>query len=479
MNVLFAAAEGVPFIKTGGLADVIGSLPRELMFGGVNVRVVLPKHRDIPDIYKNSIKLKKAFNIDLGWRNQYCGLEEMEYEGIYFYFIDNEYYFKRDGLYGYGDDAERYAFFARAVLESIPYMDFQPDIIHCHDWHTALISVFLKTSYDDKPLYKDIHTLFTIHNLQYQGVFSKETLQDIINIDYKYYSEEYLEYYNQVNCLKGGLVFSDLLSTVSKSYSEEIQTSYYGEGLDGILRKRCSNLYGIINGIDYNEYNPEIDKFIYNKYVDDYCQKTQNKLSLQRELGINVREDVPIVAVVSRLAASKGFDLIAVVLNEMMAMDIQLIVLGTGERVYEDLFRTTAEKYNGRVSTNIRFSNALAHKFYAASDIFLMPSRFEPCGLSQLIALKYGSIPLVRETGGLRDTIKPYNQYTGEGNGFSFSNYNAHEMLNTFKMAIDLYHNKDVWNNIFHNAINSDFSWRNSSKEYIKLYNKLIGDKQN
>jgi starch synthase len=477
MNVLFAAAEGVPFIKTGGLADVIGSLPKELTSGGVNVRVVLPKHRDISDTYKNSIKLKKAFNIELGWRNQYCGLEEAEYDGIHFYFIDNEYYFKRDGLYGYGDDAERYAFFAKAVLESIPYMDFKPDIIHCHDWHTALISVFLKTSYIEKPLYEDIHTLFTIHNLQYQGIFSKEALQDIINIDYKYYTEEYLEYYNQVNCLKGGIVFSDLLSTVSSSYSEEIQTTYYGEGLDGILRKRSSDLYGILNGIDYNEYNPECDKYIYTQYLDEHNKKKLNKLSLQRELELDEREDVPLVAVVSRLAAGKGFDLVSAVFNEMMDMDIQFIVLGTGEKVYEDLFRYAAEKYRRKVSANIKFSNTLAHKFYAASDIFLMPSRFEPCGLSQLIALRYGSVPVVRETGGLKDTVKPYNQYTGEGNGFSFRNYNAHEMLNTLNGAIDLYHNEEVWNNIFHNAINSDFSWRSSSKEYIKLYNKLVLDK--
>lgn len=476
MNVLFAAAEGVPFIKTGGLADVIGSLPRELISEGVNIRVVLPKHRHIPDVYKKSMKLVKAFNIELGWRNQYCGLEEMVYEGVYFYFIDNEYYFKRDGLYGYGDDAERYAFFAKAVLDSIPYMDFNPDIIHCHDWHTALISVFLKTNYSDIPLYKDIQTLFTIHNLQYQGIFSRGTLQDILYIDDKYYSDEYLEYYNQVNCLKGGLVFSDLLSTVSRSYADEIQTAYFGEGLDGVLRKRSSELYGIINGIDYNEYNPEKDKYIYTQYRDELDKKIQNKLSLQRELGLQDREQIPLVAVVSRLAPSKGFDLIADVLDEMMAMDIQLVILGTGEKVYEDFFKSAAEKYRLKLSANITFSNALAHKFYAASDIFLMPSRFEPCGLSQLIALKYGSIPIVRETGGLKDTITPYNKFTGEGNGFSFSNYNAHEMLNILKMAIELYHNEDTWNNIFHNAVNSDFSWRSSSKEYIKLYNKLMKD---
>lgn len=476
MNVLFAAAEGVPFIKTGGLADVVGSLPDKLKLEGVNVKVILPKHQDISHIHKDGIKLKKAFNIELGWRNQYCGLEEMIYNGIHFYFIDNEYYFKRNGLYGYNDDAERYAFFARAVLESIPHMDFKPDIIHCHDWHTALISVFLKTNYKDRPLYKDIRTLFTIHNLQYQGIFSREMLQDILYIDEKYYSEEYLEYYNQVNCLKGGLVFSDLISTVSRSYGEEIQTACYGEGLDGVLKKRRDALYGIINGIDYDEYNPVWDKYIYVQYADELAKKRENKPLLQRELGLAEREDVPLVAVVSRLVSSKGFDLIGAVMDEMMSEDIQLIVLGTGEKVYEDMFRSAGEKYRGKVYANIAFSNSLAHKFYAASDIFLMPSRFEPCGLSQLIALKYGSIPVVRETGGLKDTIIPYNKYTGEGNGFSFRNYNAHEMLGVLKMAIELYHNEAVWNNIFHNAISSDFSWKNSSKEYIKLYNKLLGN---
>lgn len=474
MKVLFAASEGVPFIKTGGLADVIGSLPRELISEGIDVRVVLPKHRDIPEIYKKDMRLKKAFIIELGWRNQYCGLEELVYNGICFYFIDNEYYFKRTGLYGYEDDAERYAFFSRAVIESIPYMDFEPDIIHCHDWHTALISVFLKTSYMDKAPFNHIHTLFTIHNLQYQGVFNRGTVNDILNIDDKYFSKEYLEFYNQVNCLKGGLVFSDLLTTVSSSYAEEIQTPYYGEGLDGILRKRRDDLSGIVNGIDYSEYNPKEDKYIYKQYVDELLGKRENKLSLQVELGLPRREDVPLVAIVSRLTASKGFDLVAAVLDEMMVMDIQLVVLGTGESIYEDLFKSAVAKYREKISANITFNNAIAHKIYAASDILLMPSRFEPCGLSQLIALKYGSIPIVRETGGLRDTIKPYNKYTGDGNGFSFRNYNAHEMLNILKMAVELYHRSDDWNNIFHNAVNSNFSWKNSSKEYVKLYNRLM-----
>lgn len=476
MNVLFAAAEGVPFIKTGGLADVIGSLPRELVDRGVNTRVILPKHRDISWEYGKEIRFKREFNVELGWRNQYCGLLECEYNGVHFYFIDNEFYFKREGIYGYGDDAERYAFFSRAVLEAIPYMDFTPDIIHCHDWHTALISVFLKTSYGDKPLYRGIRTLLTIHNLQYQGVFKREALQDILYIDDKYYSKEYLEYYNQVNCLKGGLVFSDLLSTVSRSYAQEIQTPYYGEGLDGILGERKKDLYGIVNGIDYIEYNPGADEHIGKQYVDKINEKRENKLLLQRNLGLQEKEDIPLVAVVSRLVSSKGLDLITAVLAEMMDLNIQLVVLGTGEGVYEELFKSASQKYPGRVSANITFSNTLAHKIYAASDIFLMPSRFEPCGLSQLIALRYGTIPLVRETGGLRDTVTPYNKYTGEGNGFSFKNYNAHEMLETLKMAVELYHKEDIWNNIFHNAISSDFSWRSSAREYMELYNRLMGE---
>lgn len=474
MNVLFVAAEGVPFIKTGGLGDVIGSLPKALANLGVNVRVVLPKHRDINEEARVGIQLKHKFEVNLGWRRQYLGIEEKLQDGIHFYFIDNEYYFKREGLYGYEDDAERYAFFAKAVLESLPFMDFKPDIIHCHDWHAALVSVLLKTKYKENEFYKGIKTILTIHNIQYQGVFNKDVLKDLLQLDEEYYSDEYLGFYDQVNCLKGGIIFSDLISTVSKSYAEEIQMPYFGEGLDGMLRKRSEDLIGIMNGLNYEYYNPKTDKFIYANYNKEQHKKRKNKLELQKELGLPVREDVPMVAIISRLAVGKGFDLIAAVLDEMLSMDIQLVVLGTGDWIYENLFRSVGEWNKGKLSANITFDNALAHKIYAASDIFLMPSKFEPCGLSQLIALRYGSIPVVRETGGLRDTIQPYNVYTNEGNGLCFRNFNAHEMLSTLKMAIDLYYDKEEWDNLFLNAVNSDFSWQNSSIEYESLYQKLL-----
>lgn len=481
LKVLFAAAESVPFIKTGGLADVIGSLPKYLKNKEIDVRVILPKYSDIPEKFKSQMTVIKRIRIPLGWRQKFCGIEELTYDGITFYFIDNEYYFKRQGIYGsdqgiygYDDDAERYAYFCRAVLEALPHMRFKPDLIHCHDWHTSLISVFLKTLYQDHPFYEKIRTLFTIHNLKYQGIFPRNVLGDVLGLGDEYFSQDGLEFYGQINYLKGGLVFSDALSTVSRTYSQEIQTEYYGENLNGLLWKRRDDLYGIVNGIDPQEYDPRVDSHIFVNYDETALKKDENKMKLQEQLGLPVNKEIPMLAILSRLVEPKGLDLIACVLNELLQMDIQLVVLGTGESQYENLLRDAAYFHPQKMSANILFDNTLAHRIYAASDIFLMPSMFEPCGIGQLLALRYGSLPVVRETGGLKDTIHSYQEDTGEGNGFSFTNYNAHDMLYTIKRAIDFFYNKPVWNKIVQNAMESDYGWEQSSGEYEALYKMIM-----
>lgn len=475
VKVLMAAAEAVPFVKTGGLADVIGSLPKALKELGVDVRVILPKYDDIDINFKNQMTPKAMLTVPLSWRRQYCGVEEMEYDGVTFYFIDNEYYFKRPGLYGHYDDAERYAYFARAVLECLPALDFKPDVIHCHDWHAGMISVFLKAHYGHKLTYRDIKTLFTIHNLGYQGIFSAEVVEDILGLDTGYFSADKLEFHGAVNFMKGGLVFADQISTVSRTYAEEIQYPYFGEKLDGLLRQRRDCLTGIVNGIDYEVYNPQTDEFIFTNYgVESVDKKQENKAKLQAALGLPVRRDVPLLAMVSRLVSSKGMDLIARIIDELLGHEnIQLVVLGTGEERYQRLFQHSAWQYPGKVSVNLCFDEKLAHQIYAGSDVFLMPSLYEPCGIGQLIALRYGTLPVVRETGGLKDTVLSYNKYTGQGNGFTFAHYNAHDMLYTIKRALGLFYDKPVWNRIVTNAMNSDYSWQESAKQYVSLYQKL------
>ncbi|SHK04407.1 starch synthase [Geosporobacter subterraneus DSM 17957] len=474
IKVLFAAAEGTPFIKTGGLADVIGSLPKALQQKDLDIRVVLPKYKTIPLQWKETMRPIKSIMVSLGWRTQYCGIEVFDYEGISFYFIDNEYYFGREGLYGYEDDGERFAFFSRAILEILPHIDFQPDILHCHDWHTALVSVFLKSHYKNNGFYQGIKTIYTIHNLMYQGVFPHSILADLLGLDDQYFTIDTLEYHGQINYMKGGIIFSDLLTTVSKTYAEEIQSPYFGETLDGLLRKRKKHLYGIVNGIDYDTYNPNTDPYIPSNYVRSLQKKGINKEKLQELLGLPVNKETPMVAIISRLVSSKGLDLIAHVLEDLMALDLQMVVLGTGEEKYENLFRSTAERYPYKLAARIQFDDRLAHQIYAASDLFLMPSRFEPCGIGQLIALRYGSIPVVRETGGLKDTVQSYNEYTQEGNGFSFTHYNAHDMLYTLRRALQYYQDKKIWGRIIKNAIRCDYSWKKSAEEYISLYQCLL-----
>lgn len=473
MKVLFVASECVPFVKTGGLADVIGSLPKELVKQQVDVRVVLPKYEDIPNEYKEQMSLKKTFNVRLSWRNQYCGVEELIIDGVTFYFIDNEYYFKRTGLYGHYDEAERFAYFNRAVLEMLIHLDFQPDIIHCHDWQTGLIPLYLKEQYQHSDFYRQMKTVFTIHNLKYQGIFPPIILGDILALGTEFLADEKLGFYGQVSYMKAALNYAHKLTTVSKTYAHEIQTPYYGEQLDGVLRVRSQDLTGIVNGIDYAEYNPLTDPYIYVNYRNSLTKKRENKVALQNELGLPVNKDVPMIGIVSRFVEQKGFDLVAHVIHEILQNDVQLVVLGTGDKKYEDLFLYMKHHYPDKVSANITFHEGFARKIYASSDLFLMPSKYEPCGIGQLIALRYGAVPIVRETGGLFDTVSPFIEETGEGNGFTFANYNAHDMLYTINRALNIYRQDHLWKIIFKNTFKNNYSWQYSAQEYIKLYESI------
>ena len=475
MKVVFIASEGVPFSKSGGLADVVGALPKELRRQGMDVSVLLPKYGEIPEPLRERSELKSSFTTHLGWRQQYCGIEVVDYEGIPFYLMDNQHYFNRGELYGYDDDAERYVFFCRAALQALPEVELQPDVIHLHDWQTGLISVLLKAHYGQDPFYENTKTIFTIHNLKYQGIFPKTILSDMLDLGWDYFSSDGLEFYGNVNFLKAGLAYSDLLTTVSPTYAQEIQHPFFGENLHGFLQKRKEDLSGIINGIDYEEYNPDDDPHIFRSYnADSLRYKVENKLQLQKQLDLPVDGKIPMMGIISRLVSQKGLDLIGHVLDEILAQDVQLVVLGTGDQYYEDMFRAKASQHPTKLSANIRFDNTLAHRIYAGTDLFLMPSLFEPCGLSQLIALRYGSLPIVRETGGLNDTVTSYNSKTGEGNGFSFTNYNAHDMLYTISRALELYRNKPIWTRIRKNAMRMDFSWNRSAAEYIGLYQRLL-----
>lgn len=472
MKVLYVASEAVPFIKTGGLADVAFSLPKELRKLGIDIRVVIPKYKNIPEEFKINLSVLREISVPVGWRNQYCGIQYLEYDGVPYYFIDNEYYYKRDGIYGFYDDGERFAFFDRAVLEMIENIDFKPDIIHCNDWHTGMIIPLLDAHYREKSAYRNIKTIFTIHNLKYQGVFQQEILGDLLNLGQEYFNVDKLEFYGGVSFMKGGINYADMVTTVSESYAKEIQSPEFGEKLDGLLKKRNKDLYGIINGIDYDIYNPEKDPEIFSNYaVDSLENKETNKLQLQALLKLPMQKDIPIIGMISRIDVMKGFDLVVSIIEELLSLDIQLVVLGTGDPYFEAIFKDLADKYSEKLSANIMFSSSYAHKIYAGCDMFLMPSMFEPCGLSQLIALRYGTIPVVRETGGLKDTVNSYNEFTEEGNGFSFNSYNAHDMLFTIKRALGFYKDKSIWNKIIGNAMGGEYSWNGAAHIYEKLYN--------
>lgn len=478
-NILFVASEGVPFIKTGGLADVVGSLPKCIDKENYDVRVILPKYNCMKQDKKDMLRYRDHFYMDFHYKNEYVGIQETEYEGIKFYFIDNEYYF--NGFKPYSDNAlfeiEKFAFFSKAALCILPVIGFKPDVIHCHDWQTGLIPVYLHERFVKNDFFKGIKTVMTIHNLKFQGKWNIRDVHEITGISYDYFTNDKLEAYGDANLLKGGLVYADLITTVSNTYAEEIKTGFYGEGLDGLMRAREKELRGIVNGIDYTDFNPETNKYIAYPYtVENFRkEKIKNKRALQAELGLEINDKIMMLGIVSRLTDQKGFDLIAYVMDELCQDNVQIVVLGTGEERYENMFRHFEWKYKGKVSAQIYYSEELSHKIYAASDAFLMPSLFEPCGLSQLMSLRYGTVPIVRETGGLKDTVEPYNEYEGTGTGFSFTNYNAHEMLNTIRYAEKVYTNKKRdWNKIVDRAMEADFSWIVSAKKYQEMYDELI-----
>ena len=478
MNILFATSESSPFAKTGGLGDVAGSLPATLREKGVDARVIMPLYRCIAQEYKDKMKYIDHIYIDMAWRKQYAGVFELEYNGCIYYFVDNEFYFNGDTPYSFIHlDCEKFIFFSKAVLSLLPTLGFRPDVINCNDWQTGPIPVFLDT-FRDNPFYQGIKTVMTIHNLKFQGRWDLRGIKDAMGISDYYFTPDKLEYYKDANLLKGGMVYADKISTVSESYAHEITTPEYGEGLDSLLSARYNDLVGIVNGISYTDWNPQTDKYIYDNYTAKTVikKKAENKKKLQAELGLPVDENKMLIGIVSRLTDQKGFDLVAYKIEELCNGGCQVVVLGTGDEKYENLFRHYAWKYPDRFSAQIYFSNELSHKIYAASDAFLMPSRFEPCGLSQLISMRYGTIPIVRETGGLKDTVEAYNEYTGEGTGFSFANYNADEMLNIIWYAMDVYYNnKEAWAGLIKNAMSADYSWNVSADKYIALYSQVSG----
>ena len=478
MKILFAASECVPFIKTGGLADVVGALSKEIAKKGADIRVILPLYKGMDAQFKDQLRHVCYFYIDLGWRHQYVGIETLEKDGVTFYFIDNQQYFGRDYIYGRGgDEGERFAYFAKAVLETLPKIDFIPDVLSCHDWQTGMIPVLLKAQYRQLPLYENIKTTFTIHNLQFQGLYPISATEELLCLGDWAYSSDNLEFYGQCSFIKGGLVFADRITTVSPTYAQEILSPYYGERMDGLLRSRQGALSGILNGIDTVEYDPARDPFIEKTYTPDtFEDKLPNKLALQKELGLKQDENAPLIAMVTRLSAQKGLDLVERVLDGIMNTGAQMVVLGMGESKYMDLFGWASWKYSGRLAASFQMNHALAHKIYAGADLFLMPSMFEPCGLSQMIALRYGTLPIARETGGLRDTVLSYNEYTGDGNGFTFFNYNAHDMLHVIERATGIYYNNRVqFDFLARRAIWGEYGWDKSADKYLELFGDLCG----
>ncbi|MBQ7541280.1 MAG: glycogen synthase GlgA [Clostridia bacterium] len=471
MKVLYAASEALPFIASGGLADVAGSLPKALRRKRVGCRVVLPLYGTIPQELRDTMRFVTSITVPVAWRRQYCGIFETKYDGVTYYLLDNEYYFKRDSIYGHYDDGERFAFFARAVLEILPYIGWKPDVIHCNDWQTALTPVYYQTMYAGREGYEDIKTVFTIHNIQYQGRYSMDILEDVFGLSR---NDAYLvEYGGDVNLVKGAIECAHKVTTVSPTYAEEILDPWFSYGLDPILRERSFKLQGILNGIDVELYDPENDPLILSPYsAQDVEGKAINKANLQQLLGLEQRPEAPLIGMVTRLVAHKGLDLVRAMLDDLLATtDAQIAVLGSGEREYEDFFRYIEGKYHGRASARIGFIPELAHKIYAGCDIFLMPSKTEPCGLSQMVALRYGAIPIVRETGGLRDSVRDSGD--GEGNGFTFRNYNAHDMNHTIHRALLGYRDAEGWKTLMRRAMSCDNSWTRSALEYLHMYKSL------
>lgn len=475
MQIVFASAECAPFVKTGGLGDVAGSLPAALVRAGAEVIVMVPKYATIKDEYKAQMEHFSDFYVSLGWRNEYCGLEKLEHDGVTYMFIDNERYFARDYPYGFFDDGERFAFFSKAITESLQHLPagFECDILHCNDWQTALAPVFLREFYQGLPLYDRVKTVFSIHNVAFQGQFSDTVMEDILGVAHIPAAASQLRCDAcSINYMLGALRYADAITTVSPTYANEIQTPEFGEGLDGVLRERSYALQGILNGIDVAGFDPATDKRIAANYtVEDRSGKAVCKAKLQEELGLEVRDDRPLMVMVTRLTRQKGLDLVMYALDRILAGGVQVAVLGTGDRDYEDGLRYFQDKYPGTMAARIEFDPALSQRMYAAADMFLMPSKFEPCGLSQIIAMRYGTLPIVRETGGLKDTVIPYNEFTGEGTGFSFSNFNGDEMGDAvFRAARLFWDNRDAWNQLITQAMSQDFSWTRSADKYLDLY---------
>ena len=475
MQIVFASAECAPFVKTGGLGDVAGSLPAALVCAGAEVIVMVPKYATIKDEYKAQMEHFADFYVSLGWRNEYCGLEKLEHDGVTYMFIDNERYFARDYPYGFFDDGERFAFFSKAITESLQHLPagFECDILHCNDWQTALAPVFLREFYQGLPLYDRVKTVFSIHNVAFQGQFSDTVMEDILGVAHIPAAATQLRCDAcSINYMLGALRYADAITTVSPTYANEIQTPEFGEGLDGVLRERSYALQGILNGIDVAAFDPATDKRIAANYtVDDRSGKAVCKAKLQEELGLEVRDDRPLMVMVTRLTRQKGMDLVMYALDRILAGGVQVAVLGTGDRDYEDGLRYFQDKYPGTMAARIEFDPALSQRMYAAADMFLMPSKFEPCGLSQIIAMRYGTLPIVRETGGLKDTVQPYNEFTGEGTGFSFTNFNGDEMGDAvFRAARLFWDNREAWNQLVTQAMSQDFSWTRSADKYLDLY---------
>lgn len=470
-KILFVASEATPFIATGGLAEVIGSLSKAIARDpDYDVRVVIPLYSDISWEYRSKFKYIGNIFVPLAWRNQYCGIFSYESDGVTFYFIDNEYYFKRPGCYGYYDDGERFAFFCRSVLEIMPFLNFYPDIMHCHDWQAALASIYLKTIYCFRPEYQFVRSFFTIHNIEYQGQYSLDILEDLFGISNTW--RYLLEYNKCINLMKAAIECSEKFSTVSPRYAQEIKDPFYAHKLDPIIRRNEFKLVGILNGIDTDSYNSETDKAIFANYsADDIEPKKRCKEELQKMFNLPVKPDTPMIAIISRLVAHKGLDLVRTVIEEVLRQDVQVVILGKGDSAYENYFSDLARKYVGKLVTVIAFNPDLSRKIYSGADLFLMPSKSEPCGLSQMIASRYGTVPIVRETGGLYDSIKPVGN---GGNGFTFANYNAYDMLYVIREAINCYHNKEFWPQLVKRVMQVDFSWQRSAKEYEKVYGEML-----
>lgn len=464
-------SEAAPFIATGGLADVMGSLPKSIAArGNCDVSVILPLYSAIKEEYKSKFKFLMHFNVSVSWRWQYAGIFYYEYEGVKFYFIDNEYYFKREGnIYGFYDDGERFAFFSRAALDAIARLDIYPDILHCNDWQTASAIIFLKGMYYGDEKFRRIKTVFSIHNIEYQGVFGMDTYDSLFGFPNSI--RNFVEFDGNVNLMKGAIEMTDIVSTVSPTYANEIKDPYFAHGLDGIIRRNANKLVGILNGIDIDYYNPETDKYLFKNYsVNDMSGKTVCKEELQKMLGLPVRPDVPVLAIISRLVSHKGLDLVRCTIENLLSEDVQVVILGKGEINYENFFSHIAYCYKGKCATVIAYNQDLSRKIYSGADIFIMPSKMEPCGLSQMIASRYGTVPVVRETGGLNDSIKAY---TGDsGNGFTFHDYNAHDMLFVINEAINTYKDKAAWEKLQKRVMETDFSWKNQAEKYEELYNK-------